>query len=56
MGVTASSMNMLNATRSKIFMAGENMVVVLQFDFAAVQQVCGAAFRPDAVSQYAVID
>jgi hypothetical protein len=56
MGVTASIMKTLSATRSKIFMAGENMAVVLQFNIAAVQQVCRTALRPDAVSQYGIID
>ena len=56
MGVTASIMKTLSATRSKSFVALENIVLVLQFIFAAMQRVFGAAFRPDADSQYARID
>ena len=56
MGVTASIMKTLSATRSKIFIAGENMVLVLQFGFAAMQRVFGAALRPNVDIQYARID
>ena len=56
MGVTASIMKMLNAARSKSFVAVENIVLDPSFGVAAVQRKCGAAFRPDVDSQYARID